>query len=719
MSFVATFLTAFAVLTSSTHAATPPVAIQASPSNPVEGLPVSLTASTEGRGVSYSWDLDGDGTFGDAEGATVTHTLSAGARTVSVRATDASGIASTETRSIEAAKNVAPAVGMNMTTVMDLDRSYQFGAQAYEAHGSVKLDFDLDGDGTFEVANLARRSSWGPGMWAANTSVAFDTVGEHLVRVRATDELGATAVATTTVHVRESAPSASLSVFSGSHDHAAVAGQPATVSAYSARTGATYEFDLDGDGTYELDKGPTSEFQTTLDAGTHVLGVRITDTRGGMVEQRITTFVYQPADAFGDKVFPYSYENTASVGEPADLSVWIAPYTFVYTIEWDADGDGDFDDGTFTTPGGDSPFSSTGRNTYTYAAPGVYDQRVRVSRAGLPTRIFSWKTYVSAQPVDRTPSYLSFGPSGITYGERSSLGLTTLSRFGAPAVSFDLDGDGAFDEVPTLSYPNVYSWAFTAPVTASIKATDPVSGKSVVGTMQVQPATPTMSAPDVTIGTGWAYLIHPRWREDVYGGARPFQCCSTAWDADGDGAYDDGTGESVVFPTTLGEHTVGLRVTDSANHSAFVRKTFTLAAPSEDPELPAPPLPGPPSPDPVLPSPQPPKTLPLDLKPGFATAKLGTLLKRGLAVKPGCAVACRATVVIAVDKATAKRLKLRSAELGRTSGKGSTITVKLNAKARNALRKTRSVKVTVAILATAADGRVGTSNKTLTVKREA
>ena len=109
--------------------------------------------------------------------------------------------------------------------------------------------------------------------------------------------------------------------------------------------------------------------------------------------------------------------------------------------------------------------------------------------------------------------------------------------------------------------------------------------------------------------------------------------------------------------------------------------------------------------------------MPLDLTPRFTTATLGTLLKRGLAVKPGCAVACRATVVMAVDKATAKRLKLRSAEIGTGSGKSATITVKLNAKARKALRTTRSVKVKVAILATAADGRVGTSSKTITVKR--
>jgi hypothetical protein len=111
------------------------------------------------------------------------------------------------------------------------------------------------------------------------------------------------------------------------------------------------------------------------------------------------------------------------------------------------------------------------------------------------------------------------------------------------------------------------------------------------------------------------------------------------------------------------------------------------------------------------------KRLSLDLKPQVSTAKLATLLKSGLVVKPGCAVACGSTVVLGADKATAKRLKLRSTELGKRSGKGSTITVKLNAKARKALRTTRSVKVKVAIIATSTDGRVGTSSTTVTVKK--
>jgi hypothetical protein len=84
-----------------------------------------------------------------------------------------------------------------------------------------------------------------------------------------------------------------------------------------------------------------------------------------------------------------------------------------------------------------------------------------------------------------------------------------------------------------------------------------------------------------------------------------------------------------------------------------------------------------------------------------------------LTVNVTCTAACRSTIVATVDKATAKRLKLgRKLEIGRGSGKGPRITVKLNAKARKALAKTRSVKIKLAVRTT----RVGASQTVVTTK---
>ncbi|MEA2457619.1 MAG: hypothetical protein QOC95_591 [Thermoleophilaceae bacterium] len=64
----------------------------ASPTSGVAPLTVQFdgTAST-GAGLTYAWDLDGDGQFGDATGASPTHAFPAGTYAVRLRVTDSSG----------------------------------------------------------------------------------------------------------------------------------------------------------------------------------------------------------------------------------------------------------------------------------------------------------------------------------------------------------------------------------------------------------------------------------------------------------------------------------------------------------------------------------------------------------------------------------------------------------------------------------------------------
>jgi glucose/arabinose dehydrogenase len=89
----------------------PTAAVTASLTSGAAPLHVDLdaTGSTdpEGRPLTYSWDLDGDGTFGDATGPTVSHTYSPGTYQPSVRVTDNLGTSDTTSIAISAA-NTAP-----------------------------------------------------------------------------------------------------------------------------------------------------------------------------------------------------------------------------------------------------------------------------------------------------------------------------------------------------------------------------------------------------------------------------------------------------------------------------------------------------------------------------------------------------------------------------------------------------------------------------------
>jgi hypothetical protein len=70
----------------------PTAAIAPSIAAPAKNSTISATAASSGLDVpSYSWDLNGDGTYGDATGATVSVPIGAGATSIAVRATGADG----------------------------------------------------------------------------------------------------------------------------------------------------------------------------------------------------------------------------------------------------------------------------------------------------------------------------------------------------------------------------------------------------------------------------------------------------------------------------------------------------------------------------------------------------------------------------------------------------------------------------------------------------
>ena len=97
-------------------------AATASPTSGVAPLAVQLDANgSTGSGLAYSWDLNGDGQFGDATGASPTHTFPAGTFTVRAQVTDATGasvLSAPMTISVSAAAAPAPAAAAPPKTVV-------------------------------------------------------------------------------------------------------------------------------------------------------------------------------------------------------------------------------------------------------------------------------------------------------------------------------------------------------------------------------------------------------------------------------------------------------------------------------------------------------------------------------------------------------------------------------------------------------------------------
>jgi glucose/arabinose dehydrogenase len=135
-----------------TAANQPPTArISANPTSGATPLTVAFDGSSstdpEGRPLTYSWDLNGDGTFGDATTATASYTYtSGGTYTASLRVTDDQGAANTTSVTITVGNTAPVAVIDNpsATLTWQVGQTISFSGHATDAQ-----------DGTLPAAALS------------------------------------------------------------------------------------------------------------------------------------------------------------------------------------------------------------------------------------------------------------------------------------------------------------------------------------------------------------------------------------------------------------------------------------------------------------------------------------------------------------------------------------------------------------------------------------
>jgi PKD repeat protein len=136
--------------------------------------------------LTYSWDLDGNGVYGDGAGALQTVSYPAPGRyRVGVQVSDGHGATSTAEGSIAVLADQAPTVSFAGDPAEPaVGAGVTFTATAADADGIVtRIEWDLDDDGEFDDA---------AGRWA---TWSFATAGLHRVAVRATDDRGVATVA--------------------------------------------------------------------------------------------------------------------------------------------------------------------------------------------------------------------------------------------------------------------------------------------------------------------------------------------------------------------------------------------------------------------------------------------------------------------------------------------------------------------------------------------
>ena len=200
--------------------------------------------------------------------------------------TDDSGATDTASVSVNVA-NLTPTADFTAPTVVDAG-----DAVSFDASGSGDLDgtvqhylWDFDGNGIFDADT--------PSPAIVRT---FPGNGTYTVKLRVTDDYGASADVTQSITVT-GAPTASFAVLADS----ATAGSPVSFDGSASidtdGTVVSYDWDLDGNGSFETGTGASpSVTKTYPNPGTIVVRLRVTDDQGGqgVATQSVTVKLHRP-----------------------------------------------------------------------------------------------------------------------------------------------------------------------------------------------------------------------------------------------------------------------------------------------------------------------------------------------------------------------------------------------------------------------------------------
>ena len=240
-----------------------------------------------------------------------------------------------------------------------------------------------------------------------------------------------------------------------------------------------------------------------------------------------------------------------------------------FTYAWDLDNDGQYDDGTGPTQG--ATYATAGARTVGVRATdsrGATDAKSVTVTVGPPNQ--NPVPAISANPTSG-PAPLAVSLSAEGSADPDGTALT---------YAWDLDDDGQFDDATGVTTSKSFTGVGAHQVTVQVKDAD----NGIATTSITVTVTNTGPVAHITTnppsGSGPAPLtvaFDASGSTDPDGGTLTY-----AWDLDGDGAYDDGTGAAAAATFPVGASRVALKVTDTHGTSgtAITTVTATNTAPT-------------------------------------------------------------------------------------------------------------------------------------------
>jgi YD repeat-containing protein len=419
----------------------------------------------------------------------------------------------------------------------------------------VKHEWDLDGNGSYETDTGE----------IATASSTYPSAGDVTVGLRVTDNSGETATTNRTLTVRGTLPTASLTATPNPVSTGDQVSFDASGSSDPEGPLAKYEWDLDGNGSYETDTGAT---ETTTNSypgkGGRTVGLRVTDSDGATATTTISLTVQNKAPSASFAASPNPAPTLSQVNFNAAASADSDGSIVKY--EWDLDGNGSYETDTGTTATASRSFN----------AAGGHEVGLRVTDDDGATATTT--RTVTAQNQSPTASFIAT-PNPVQTGTQVNFNAAASSDPDGTIVKYewDLDGNGSYetDTGSTTSASSTYAAAGN--VTVGLQVTDS-NGATATTTrsLTVQNRAPSASftATPNPVPTGTAVSFDATGSTDPDGTVAKYE-----WDFDGNGSYETNSGSAATTSKTFasaGTPTIGLRITDNDGATATTTRVLTV-----------------------------------------------------------------------------------------------------------------------------------------------
>jgi hypothetical protein len=474
------------VLTLSTSPNQPPASVV--PGGPYtinEGDSLTLTTSAvdpDHDPLTFSWDINGDGMFGDATGANPTLTW---AQLVALGIADGPATFNVQVEVTDpyhppviSAKTTLSVVNTNPTAMLSNGGSVpegspglvtftnQFDPSPVDTKAGFHYAYDFNNDGTWDLGDGTYAGSAGGASVPVPAAFLPDGPGTYTVKARIIDKDGGFTDYTTTITVTNVPPTATLTnggtVPEGSPGSVSFTNQfdPSPV---DTAVGFHYSYDFNNDGLWDLGDG-TYAGSAGVPANATVLGKyfpdgpgtatikgRIIDKDGGFTDYTTTiTITNVPPTATltnGGAVVEGS-SGTVSFSGQFDPSPVDTAAGFHYAYDFNNDGIWDIGDGTYA--------ASLTSSTMTVPAQFLADgPGTRVVKARIIDKDGGFNDYTTTITILNAPPTATFttaaGSSKVNEGQTGSVTFVNPTDPSAADIAagfhfaYDFNNDGKFE----------------------------------------------------------------------------------------------------------------------------------------------------------------------------------------------------------------------------------------------------------------------------------